>query len=146
MANITKDNTGRKYASVKTLKAGDYVTVDDGFTCMRAGTRKRVHSDEKGSLYVKCRDGHHHLDGQHNDRGTHYIGVYPIDPLTEVTSDFVLLDIKRNRHALEKHVKAGGKLRVTIEVDLDTVWSRDDGTSIEFTGTPKLSKIEPLPA
>jgi hypothetical protein len=50
------------------LKAGDTLFADDGFTCMRAGV-KAVQQDEHG-LYVKCRDGHHYLDGQLKDDGT----------------------------------------------------------------------------
>jgi hypothetical protein len=50
------------------LKVGDTLFADDGFTCMRPGVLS-VKQDGHG-LYVKCRDGHHYLDGQLREDGT----------------------------------------------------------------------------
>lgn len=49
------------------LKAGDTIIADGGFTCMKAG-EKIVEADDAG-LYVKCRSGHHYLDGQEAEDG-----------------------------------------------------------------------------
>lgn len=52
-----------------------------------------------------------------------------------IASDFLILDVKSGRKALAKHIAKGGKIRLTIDVELDTQHSGDDGVSIEFSGT-----------
>ena len=49
-------------------------------------------------------------------------------------SDFALLDVKKGRQALAKKIAAGGKVRVRIDMVIDTQHGSDDGTSIEFCG------------
>lgn len=51
------------YEPQKNVKAGDDLITDDGFTCLPAGKVRRVHEDD-GGLYIKCKEGHHYLDGQ----------------------------------------------------------------------------------
>lgn len=52
--------------------------------------------------------------------------------MKKISSDFALLDVKVGRAALAKRVRAGERVPVTIRGYIDTVHSRDDGTSIEF--------------
>lgn len=49
-------------------------------------------------------------------------------------STFAILDVKKGRAALAKKIKAGGKVRVRIDMLIDTQWGNDDGVSIEFSG------------
>lgn len=49
-------------------------------------------------------------------------------------SSFAVLDVKSGRKALAARIAAGEKVRVRIDMVLDTQHSGDDGTSIEFTG------------
>ena len=55
------------------LTVGDTVVTDCGFTCMSAGP-KIVQQDDRGSFYVACDEGEHHLDGQEDENGE-LIGV-----------------------------------------------------------------------
>jgi hypothetical protein len=63
-----------RWAILKTLKPGDRLFTDGGFTCMPDGELKIVRRDENG-LYVPCRRGKHYLDGQLDERGR-LIGLY----------------------------------------------------------------------
>lgn len=72
----TKDTNGRPYARLGKLKAGDFVTVDGGFLCMKKGTRKKVRENESGELYVACSHGGHWLDGQVDGPSDAVIGFY----------------------------------------------------------------------
>ena len=49
-------------------------------------------------------------------------------------SDFALLDVKKGRQALAKKIKDGGKVRVRIDMIIDSQWGSDDGVSIAFRG------------
>lgn len=61
-------------------------------------------------------------------------------------SKFAVLDVEKGREALAKRVAAGEKVRVRIDVVLDTENSRDDGTSIEFSGGVQSVKEFKAPA
>lgn len=54
--------------------------------------------------------------------------------LAPFTSDFMLLDVKRGRSKLAKHIAAGGKVDVWIKATIEGASGigRDDGVSIEF--------------
>lgn len=73
-----KDKHGREYARVASTKAGDLIQVDGDFTCIHPWLCQHVQIEEKG-LYLFCDDGQHFLNGQLNDDGTFYIGIYPIE-------------------------------------------------------------------
>lgn len=62
------------FANLKDLKAGDKVRTDGGFTCMPEGATRTVRAGEDG-LYVRCDDGRHYLDGQHDARTGECIGL-----------------------------------------------------------------------
>jgi hypothetical protein len=49
------------------LKAGMFVHVDDGFTCMREGVHQVGIID--GELYLNCDAGYHILSGQCDGEG-----------------------------------------------------------------------------
>ena len=49
-------------------------------------------------------------------------------------STFALLDVKKGRKALSEKIKAGGKVRVRVDMEINAQWSGDDGVSIEFSG------------
>jgi len=57
-------------------------------------------------------------------------------------TNFAIVDVQRGRKALAKQIKAGKTFRVHLIVDLDTQHSRDDGTSIEFSGDVVEARIE----
>jgi hypothetical protein len=69
---MTKNKYGKEYAQLSKLKAGDVVTIDDGFTCMHSG-RKAVFENKEG-LYITCSEGRHYLNADEDD---FLIGVYP---------------------------------------------------------------------
>ena len=64
------------------LKDGMLVYVDDGFTCMDAGTRI-VRKNEYG-FYLDCEEGKHYLVGQVDEDGDTLIGVYRRNPNLKV--------------------------------------------------------------
>ena len=85
-----RDTHGIVYAHSSTIKAGDRVRVDAGFTCMKEGSVKVVRSTINRrslgaaancpfeTLYVECGDGRHMLDGQLSwDGDGALIGLYP---------------------------------------------------------------------
>jgi len=51
----------------------------------------------------------------------------------KISSDFAILDVKAGRADLAKRISRGERVPVTITGVIDTVHSRDDGTSIEFS-------------
>lgn len=54
------------------LKAGDTITLDNGFTCLDAGDHT-VLIDDNGPC-IPCSDGLHYLDGQEDMQGN-LVGV-----------------------------------------------------------------------
>lgn len=66
-----------------------------------------------------------------------------------ITSDFCIVGAKEGREELATHIATGGKALVEVQVWIDTVHSRDDGASIEFSGSvqriigPVLKFAEP---
>ena len=72
----TCDSSGRVYAKLADLRAGDTVEVE-GLTCCRERTRKLVHAIPEGMLYVECDLGVHFLEGQKDGDG-YCVGVYPV--------------------------------------------------------------------
>ncbi len=54
---------------------------------------------------------------------------------------FALLDVTVGRAALAKHIAAGNKVRVNLDLLIDNQWGSDDGTSIEFSGDVTIKKI-----
>ena len=62
------DKLGRPWALASKVKEGDFLVTDPGFTCMKAGARKRVRrrpgTRGLSGLFVACRCGGHTLDGQ----------------------------------------------------------------------------------
>ena len=49
---------------VSRVKVGTKLIADGGFDCLKKGEIVTVEMNEKGELYVPCKDGHHLLDGQ----------------------------------------------------------------------------------
>lgn len=62
------------FAELKSVKAGDILKTDGGFTCMPEGVLRKVQADGEGNLYISCDDGEHYLDGQADARG-HLTGL-----------------------------------------------------------------------
>lgn len=71
----TQDKQGREYAKLADLKAGDIVTCDGDFDCMRPWSQLTVYEDQARRLCVECDHGGHTLTGQ-LDNGTHLVGIY----------------------------------------------------------------------
>ena len=46
--------SGRSFALVKNVKAGDVLIADGGFTCLPEGLRCLVREDAGGNLYINC--------------------------------------------------------------------------------------------
>jgi hypothetical protein len=51
-----------------------------------------------------------------------------------------ILDVKSGRDALCRRIESGERVRARVDLVLDTVHSRDDGTSIEFSGAVQAVK------
>ena len=67
---------GREWARVDQTKAGTMLIADGGFHgCIREGAVLTVEEDDDG-LYVPCGHGNHYLDGQENDAGSHFVGLW----------------------------------------------------------------------
>jgi hypothetical protein len=49
-------------------------------------------------------------------------------------STFAILDVKKGRAALAKKIAAGGKVRIRVDMLINSQWGDDDGVSIEFAG------------
>ena len=64
--------------------------------------------------------------------------------MRKLDSKFVIVDVERGCHALAKKVKAGKRFRVCIDVVIDNQHSKFDGTSIEFSGSDVIAKIEEI--
>lgn len=62
------------------------------------------------------------------------------------TSGFAVLDVRSGRAALAKRIAAGQRVRVRVDLVLDTQHSRDDGISIEFSGQVQSVKQFKAPA
>lgn len=58
-----------KFAKLKSVKAGDILKTDGGFTCMPDGVLRKVQADADGKLWIRCGDGKHYLDGQADGQG-----------------------------------------------------------------------------
>jgi len=61
--------------------------------------------------------------------------------LAPFKSDFLILDVKKGRRRLAERIARGQTITVWIKATLDTQHSRDDGTSIEFSGVVHVLKI-----
>lgn len=59
------------------LKAGDTITIDNGFTCAMAGDHTVLMDDNGPSFRCDC--GLHYLDGQVGDDG-HLVGIVNLNP------------------------------------------------------------------
>ena len=57
------------FPKLSEIKPGDKLIADGGFTCLDEDEVVEVAKDEEGFLYVPCRDGQHHLDGQEGENG-----------------------------------------------------------------------------
>lgn len=73
MTEATADIRGRPYAKLNNVRAGNYLELDNDFTCMSGTVCVGIDDEEK--LYVPCRSGRHYLDGQLNDAG-YLVGMY----------------------------------------------------------------------
>lgn len=63
----------RNYAMETEVARGTKLIADDGFTCIAEDAILTVEAREDGTLFVRCDDGEHCLDGQLEDGGR-YIG------------------------------------------------------------------------
>lgn len=74
----------KEFARIDDVKAGDKLTPDDGFDCLKVGSVLVVQADADGKLYVPCDEGNHYLNGQIGgplggfETETHYVGLYKI--------------------------------------------------------------------
>lgn len=75
----THDLQGRAYKLMAETKAGDIVSVDADFECIKSWDTRAVYADDEGKLWIPCKSGKHYLDGQEDQRdGTDaLIGIYP---------------------------------------------------------------------
>ena len=80
---MSRDASGRPYATVADTKAGTVLVADAGFVsyigyCIQPGAVLTVKDDGDG-LYVPCTHGRHYLDGQiENDGDVAFLmGFYP---------------------------------------------------------------------
>jgi hypothetical protein len=63
---------------------------------------------------------------------------------TPFVSGFAILDVKSGRAALAKRIAAGEKVRVRIDIVINTPHGQDDGISIEFRGN--VASVKPFKA
>lgn len=76
-----EDTKGVKWAHSDTVKEGDRLICDGGFTCLHEHSTSVVKADHTKigieALYIECADGQHFLDGQIGDDGE-LVGLYPV--------------------------------------------------------------------
>jgi len=65
-----------KQANINSIKPGDEVILDNGFTCMRAG--KALVKSDGDRLFISCDDGRHYLDGQIDGDDGQMVGIYVV--------------------------------------------------------------------
>lgn len=53
-----------QFAKASEVKAGDTLVADSGFDCIESGAHLVVEADDKGGLFVACKEGRHYLEGQ----------------------------------------------------------------------------------
>lgn len=70
---LTADNNGRSYVKLSQLRVDSMIELDGDFTCADAGPVRVLHDGD--GFYFICKDGHHYLAGQADDR-EHCVGVY----------------------------------------------------------------------
>lgn len=77
---VSADYVDNGRAKLEDVRAGDKLMADSGFTCVDHGAVLKVERDDEG-LFVTCRDGKHHLDGQLDEDG-YLVGLawVPEDP------------------------------------------------------------------
>lgn len=75
VTKLTTQAPVRPFITVRAATTGTEVLTDGGFTCMPANATKMIYKDDHGK-YVQCKDGRHYLDGQLDDKGHHYVGLY----------------------------------------------------------------------
>lgn len=63
----------QKFAKVSEIKAGDYIKVDGGFTCIKEGSKRKVCTNHK-ELCFRCSGGWHYLKAQITRNI--YVGIY----------------------------------------------------------------------
>lgn len=84
-----------EFAKVADIKAGDYITVDDSFSCLTEGKQYMVYTSLKGHLCVKCNHSlwsDHILDGQISDDGIYYVGMFKCEaPMPEGAEEFAIM-------------------------------------------------------
>lgn len=54
-------------ANINTIKVGDWVQADEGFTCLKKGDIREVRAYGNDGFYIECGENHrgqHLLDGQ----------------------------------------------------------------------------------
>jgi hypothetical protein len=73
MHDRSHDRNGREWVKLSSLKGGEILELDSGFTCRKAGPA-HIHLDAEG-LYFNCDEGKHYLDDQCDD-GDHCVGIY----------------------------------------------------------------------
>lgn len=74
----THSTDGKEYAKLSTLKPGDKVRTDGGFTCGMNNKELEVKKNSTGGLYVDCDEGMHGLDGQLSEEDhDHLVGMWP---------------------------------------------------------------------
>lgn len=61
-------------------------------------------------------------------------------------SNFAIVDITRGRKIVGDTIKRGGKIRVRIDMTIDTVQHHFDGISQEFSGEVHSVKVFKQPA
>ena len=57
------------FAKAAQIRAGLWLTADDGFTCLPAWCRVEVRGNAQDGYYILCAEGKHFLDGQEDERG-----------------------------------------------------------------------------
>lgn len=78
---MTHDTSGRPYARLSELKAGDVVIVDDGFDCMARWSERVVHLDPEATVdddrfQIPCTHKWHNLSGQLTGTDDALTGIY----------------------------------------------------------------------
>jgi hypothetical protein len=67
----------RDFALIDEVKPGDFLVTDGGFTCLAAGSLRRVEADAEGHLFIRCAEGEHGLEGQVDNEERCLIGLFP---------------------------------------------------------------------
>lgn len=88
---MTCNNIHPDWCDLDSCEEGDFLLVEDGFTCMKPNDIKEIYSDKNFELFVECSEGIHYLSSQTDECNCliglniyRYKNQYKVDEMTAI--------------------------------------------------------------